>query len=96
MIFWKPQHFKILFYGALLFSLTSCNPFGKNSLITIIERDLFNQPTGYDVNNGGQTETTSAAYKVNYKVGSSFNQNYNQRTTQNGYGVSISSKGSQQ
>lgn len=86
-----------IFLILMIFALTGCNPFAKNSLVNIIE-DLFTETTSFDLNNGGKTSMTSPAsgnvndaHVVKYKIGQSFSQQTNK--TANGYTVETTMKG---
>lgn len=79
--------------GAL--ALSSCNPFGKYSIINITPGEiLFNQPTNIDLNSGGKTSPTvpqsgqpSDVHKITYKVGTQFTQQI--KHTGDGHNVNI-------
>lgn len=92
---------KTTFLLLSLFFVMGCNPFGKNSIINIngLLGDL-NEPTSFDLNNGGKTGLTtpasgqsSDAHKLVYKLGSTFNQNSQQ--TADGHHIDVSMKGRQ-
>ncbi len=79
--------------------LSSCNPFGKYSIININPGEfLFNQPTNIDLNSGGKTSPTipssgqpTDVHKITYKVGTQFTQQI--MTTGDGHGVNIMLRG---
>lgn len=85
--------------SATLF-LTGCNPFGKNSIINIVEA-IEGGLTTTEINSGGKTETTIPAsglasdiHTISYSVGTPFRQtSFN---TGDGHSVNVSISGSKQ
>lgn len=82
-------------------ALTSCNPFGKYSIININPgQSILNEPTNFDLNSGGKTSSTipasgqpSDVHRMTYKVGTQFTQI--QKHTIDGHSVDIMLKGNQ-
>lgn len=80
---------------AMSLVLTSCNPFGKYSIINITpDKLIFNEPTNFDLNSGGKTSSTipasgqpSDVHRITYKVGTQFTQTSKQ--TGNGHTVDV-------
>lgn len=93
------KRFSLVTILGVCFLLTGCNPFGKNSIINLIDDTFEGGPTTSEINSGGKTELTTPAsglsadaHSISFSVGNPFRQtNF---STANGHTVTVSIIGS--